>query len=369
MKKTDISSSKGKSGKVLTETQVRQLRYKKIQDKKQRTQYKKTNTRSSNVANENEAVEAEAQINRKVSDAGHKVTGYAKNAGKEALKAKAKENTKKKATQEAIKKAAAKKAATSAVTAGATVASATPAAPVALPVAITLKIVDAGRNSFKKLISAAKGMGEDVTSGKAFNHSAFALLAVLVVPFILLFVMLPVIIAGSSEKKDAGKIFEDQIGEYICPIPTEYPHHISSPYNSVRYIHTETAYSVGVHYGTDISGANIYGVPVVAVADGIAIVPPYNAKGYGNYVVLETEKDLDFYYGHLADIVVSNGEEVEQGQVLGHVGSTGNSTGPHLHFEARNLRNGTSRAQQNIDPVVVLNMRIENHEPDDSSEN
>jgi len=168
--------------------------------------------------------------------------------------------------------------------------------------------------------------------------------------------------------KDGQQIKKNQIigykSTFICPIPTEFAHHISSPFNQIRHIDTiingKHVKSHGPHYGTDISAA--YGADVVAVADGIVNVPPYDTSGYGNYVILQTDRDIDFYYGHLKDVVVQSGEQVKQGQVLGHIGSTGNSTGPHLHFEARNIRITGGRAEQNIDPQTVLGINIENHD-------
>jgi murein DD-endopeptidase MepM/ murein hydrolase activator NlpD len=60
--------------------------------------------------------------------------------------------------------------------------------------------------------------------------------------------------------------------------------------------------------------------------------------GYGLTVVLDHNKStLQSLYGHLSEIFVQPGEKVEQGTVIGRVGSTGNSTGPHLHFETRQL--------------------------------
>lgn len=168
--------------------------------------------------------------------------------------------------------------------------------------------------------------------------------------------------------KDGQQIKKNQIigykSTFICPIPTEFAHHISSPFKQVRHINTVSdgrlVVSNGPHYGTDISAA--HGVDVVAVSDGTVRVPGYDAKGYGNYVILETASDIDFYYGHLADVVVENGEQVKQGQVLGHVGATGNALGPHLHFEARNIRIPGGREEQNIDPQTVLGINIENHD-------
>ncbi len=89
------------------------------------------------------------------------------------------------------------------------------------------------------------------------------------------------------------------------------------------------------HTGTDL-GAPL-GTPVLAAYPGIVEVADYMG-GYGLTVVLNHNKSTQqTLYGHLSEIFVEPGEWVEQGTVIGRVGSTGNSTGPHLHFETRQL--------------------------------
>ena len=73
---------------------------------------------------------------------------------------------------------------------------------------------------------------------------------------------------------------------------------------------------------------------VYAVADGIVTTADYDAEK-GTYVVLDHGGGLETEYQHMKSLLVSAGQSVVQCQVLGYVGSTGNSTGPHLHFEAR----------------------------------
>jgi murein DD-endopeptidase MepM/ murein hydrolase activator NlpD len=73
----------------------------------------------------------------------------------------------------------------------------------------------------------------------------------------------------------------------------------------------------------------------------------YNAFGYGNLVIVTHRLGFESWYAHLSSISVVRGQSVSGGVVIGRVGSTGHSTGPHLHFEVR--RNGTP-----IDPVPLL---------------
>ncbi len=87
------------------------------------------------------------------------------------------------------------------------------------------------------------------------------------------------------------------------------------------------------HAGTDIGAAQ--GTPVLAAQDGTVVSAEY-AGGYGLMVVLEhqvKEAELQSRYAHLSDMLVEPGKAVKKGEVIGLVGSTGNSTGPHLHFE------------------------------------
>lgn len=89
------------------------------------------------------------------------------------------------------------------------------------------------------------------------------------------------------------------------------------------------------HAGTDF-GASL-GTPVLAAAAGKVAIADF-LGGYGLAVVLEhNEFTQQTLYGHLSEIFVQSGEWIDQGTVIGRVGSTGNSTGPHLHFETRQL--------------------------------
>lgn len=86
------------------------------------------------------------------------------------------------------------------------------------------------------------------------------------------------------------------------------------------------------HPGIDFAAEE--GAEIYAVAGGIVTTAGYDVEK-GNYVVLDHGGGLETEYQHMKSLLVSAGQSVVQGQVLGYVGSTGNSTGPHLHFEAR----------------------------------
>lgn len=83
------------------------------------------------------------------------------------------------------------------------------------------------------------------------------------------------------------------------------------------------------------------GTPVFAAASGDVIISrDYGWNGgYGNYIVIQHNNGTQTLYGHLSSNIVKIGWHVVQGQVIGYVGSTGKSTGPHLHFEVRGAKN------------------------------
>lgn len=97
-----------------------------------------------------------------------------------------------------------------------------------------------------------------------------------------------------------------------------------------------------MHTGLDFAAA--IGTPIYATADGVVESTGYDDGGYGNHVILNHGYGYGTLYGHMVKIKARNGEHVKRGQVIGWVGSTGKSTGPHCHYEV--IRNGTK-----IDPV------------------
>jgi murein DD-endopeptidase MepM/ murein hydrolase activator NlpD len=87
-----------------------------------------------------------------------------------------------------------------------------------------------------------------------------------------------------------------------------------------------------MHTGIDLGAG--YGQPIRA-SDGGTVIYSGWCGGYGNLVMIDHGKGITTLYGHCSSISVSNGQSVSKGQVIARVGSTGNSTGPHLHFEVR----------------------------------
>lgn len=101
---------------------------------------------------------------------------------------------------------------------------------------------------------------------------------------------------------------------------------ITSRYGAISSIRSSA------HTGLDI--ANSTGLGIKAAADGVVKKAEYSGN-YGNLVIIEHENGVATYYAHCSAIYVEKGQEVSQGEVIAAVGSTGNSTGPHLHFEIR----------------------------------
>ena len=106
------------------------------------------------------------------------------------------------------------------------------------------------------------------------------------------------------------------------------------------------------HAGIDISGSNVNGAPVVAAADGVVTYAGW-IGGYGNCIIINHGSGIVSLYGHGSETVAKVGQVVKQGDIVMKVGSTGNSTGPHVHFEIR--KNG-----EVVDPIPYLNGEITN---------
>jgi len=101
--------------------------------------------------------------------------------------------------------------------------------------------------------------------------------------------------------------------------------------------------SSGLHTGLDIAAPT--GTSIKAAASGTVTYSGTGTTGYGNYIVISHGNGIQTYYAHCSALYVTAGEYVEQGQVIAAVGSTGNSTGPHLHLEIR--VDGTCQNPQN----------------------
>jgi murein DD-endopeptidase MepM/ murein hydrolase activator NlpD len=93
---------------------------------------------------------------------------------------------------------------------------------------------------------------------------------------------------------------------------------------------------VKMHTGMDFNAA--IGTPIYATGDGVVERADAEASGYGNHVVINHGFGYETLYGHMSKIMVAPGQQVKRGEVIGLVGNTGTSSGPHVHYEV--IRNG-----------------------------
>ncbi len=122
-------------------------------------------------------------------------------------------------------------------------------------------------------------------------------------------------------------------GEFVWPVPG---------FRIISSGYTDCVNRRSAHGAIDIAGSGIYGANIVASGAGVvrmanSCVDAYGqgGGGYGKFVWIDHGNGKSTLYGHMSAVNVSIGQRVSRGQVIGHVGNTGHSTGPHLHFEFR----------------------------------
>lgn len=108
-----------------------------------------------------------------------------------------------------------------------------------------------------------------------------------------------------------------------------------------------------MHRGIDFSCPE--GTSIVATADGKVVKKEYNPKTYGRFIIIKHSDSYSTLYSQMSEFKVELGEEVKQGQVIGLVGSSGISTGPHLHYEIK-------KDGENVDPADYIPGLQQNHE-------
>lgn len=143
---------------------------------------------------------------------------------------------------------------------------------------------------------------------------------------------------GSEPPTGTDKPIE-YTGGFVWPVPGFSK--ITSGYN-------DTESRAHMHGAIDIAGRGVYGSKIVASGSGKVILVNKDGRcgGYGNYVIIDHGKGISTLYGHMSNVTVKVGQNVNAGQQIGNVGSTGRSTGPHLHFEYR--KNGVRRNPREI---------------------
>jgi murein DD-endopeptidase MepM/ murein hydrolase activator NlpD len=131
-------------------------------------------------------------------------------------------------------------------------------------------------------------------------------------------------IAALAQSAGGGPTQGD--GTFIWPVQGP----ITSPFG---YRTDPVTGATAFHAGIDIGAA--CGTPIKAAGTGTVLTAGWNSGGYGNMTLINHGGGLSTLYGHQSSIIVAAGQSVTQGQVIGYVGSTGKSTGCHLHFEVR----------------------------------
>lgn len=133
--------------------------------------------------------------------------------------------------------------------------------------------------------------------------------------------------------EETGPLYENYLNKlilYIDRIPVGYPYpgKITSKFGYRE--NPFTGRIVETHKGIDIKA--VFGSIVNSTANGVVSFAGYKG-GYGNLIVLSHGNGIQTLYGHLSKILVKRGQTIGSGQIIGKVGSTGRSTGPHLHYE------------------------------------
>jgi murein DD-endopeptidase MepM/ murein hydrolase activator NlpD len=150
--------------------------------------------------------------------------------------------------------------------------------------------------------------------------------------------------------KEIGVLLDSQ-SALLTEIPSIWPikgvmGHISMFFGQNKNPFTDQYY---IHKGVDISTYR-QGDPIVATADGQVVTVDYEHSGFGNNVIIKHKHGFYTRYAHMLTIRVKAGQRVQQGEVIGYIGNTGLSTGPHLHYEVH-------IGSDVVDPYKYINIR------------
>ena len=156
--------------------------------------------------------------------------------------------------------------------------------------------------------------------------------------------------AAAGPIHEIGVLLDSQ-SALLTEIPSIWPvrggiGHISSFFGQMENPFTGLYY---IHKGIDISTYR-QGDPIVATADGQVVTVEFDQSGFGNNVVIRHKHGFYTRYAHMLSFRVRVGQRVQQGEVIGYIGNTGLSTGPHLHYEVH-------IGSDVVDPYKYLNIR------------
>ena len=126
----------------------------------------------------------------------------------------------------------------------------------------------------------------------------------------------------------------DQLHDGVIAIPSDKPVKTNVEFTSPYGVRSDPFHAgAAMHPGIDLAGS--YGTPIYATADGTVLRAGWNSGGYGNLVEIDHGRGITTRYGHMSAILVHQGDHVTRGEQIGRMGSTGRSTGNHLHYEVR----------------------------------
>jgi murein DD-endopeptidase MepM/ murein hydrolase activator NlpD len=150
--------------------------------------------------------------------------------------------------------------------------------------------------------------------------------------------------------REIGTLLDSQ-SAFLTEIPSVWPikggvGHISMFFGQNENPFTGQYY---IHKGIDLSTYR-QGDPIVATADGQVVTVDYDENGFGNYIIIKHKHGYYTRYAHMQGFKVKIGQRVQQGEVIGWIGNTGLSTGPHLHYEVH-------IGSDVVDPYKYINIR------------
>ncbi len=164
-------------------------------------------------------------------------------------------------------------------------------------------------------------------------------------------------VVASGDSANGGKFVPHRPNNYIPKTPQKFMGYIWPTKGKMT-----SGFGIrfgNMHQGIDIAGP--MGTPIVAAASGVVIFAGWNREGYGKLIKLRHRDGSISFYGHNSRILVRRGQQVTQGQQIAEMGSTGYSTGPHLHFEIHPQgRQAVNPIALLPEPVGVTNVRVGN---------
>jgi murein DD-endopeptidase MepM/ murein hydrolase activator NlpD len=157
----------------------------------------------------------------------------------------------------------------------------------------------------------------------------------------------------------------DQLQDGVIAIPSDKPIKTSVSFTSGFGVRSDPFRAgAAMHPGIDLAGP--VGTPIQATAEGVVLRAGWNSGGYGNLVEIDHGRGITTRYGHLSAIDVVAGQKVTRGQLVGRMGSTGRSTGSHLHYEVRIDGRAVNPIpfMKSTDYVLAMQQRNDSHSMD-----